>query len=81
MNAAIRGIYSRAVEKGYRVIGIRDGYTGLLNEDMYELSFDDVAEIIPLGEPCLVAPGVSNSIRKKHRQRQQTFAGNMESEP
>ena len=28
MNAAIRGIYSRAVEKGYRVIGIRDGYTG-----------------------------------------------------
>lgn len=53
MNAAIRGIYSRAVEKGYRVIGIRDGYAGLLNEDMFELSFDDVAEIIPLGGTML----------------------------
>lgn len=53
MNPAIRGIYSRATEKGYRVIGIRNGYKGLLREDMFEMTFDDVADIIPLGGTML----------------------------
>ncbi|MGN0266319.1 MAG: ATP-dependent 6-phosphofructokinase [Lachnospiraceae bacterium] len=73
MNAAIRGIYSRAEEKGYRVIGIRDGYEGLLNEDMFELSFDDVAEIIPLGGTMLG----SSRCQKFHQEETQAKAADI----
>ncbi len=56
MNAAIRGVYSRAKELGYRVLGIRDGYAGLLKdteETIFELKFKDVEDIIPLGGTIL----------------------------
>ena len=53
MNAAIRGVYGRAAQLGFKVIGIRDGYTGLLREDMAELKYEDVERIIPMGGTVL----------------------------
>lgn len=53
MNAAIYGIYSRGMERGYRILGIRDGYTGLLKEDIFELRYNDVKEIVSFGGTML----------------------------
>lgn len=53
MNAAIRGAYSRASEYGYRVLGIRDGYTGLLKKDIIELTYKDVEYIVQRGGTIL----------------------------
>lgn len=53
MNAAIRGVFSRAAENGYRVLGIRDGYTGLLAEDIFEMKFCDVETIPSMGGTVL----------------------------
>ena len=53
MNAAVRGVYGRAKEYGWKVLGIRDGYTGLLNEDFFELEFKDVDGITRKGGTVL----------------------------
>ena len=53
MNAAIRGAYSRASEYGYRVLGIRDGYTGLLKKDIIELTYKEVEYIVQRGGTIL----------------------------
>ena len=45
MNAAVRAVTRAAIKKGFRVVGIRRGYNGLLNNDMVELTTRDVAEI------------------------------------
>ena len=34
MNAAVRAVTRAAIKKGFRVVGIRRGYNGLLNNDM-----------------------------------------------
>ena len=36
MNAAVRAVTRAAIKKGFRVVGIRRGYNGLLNNDMIE---------------------------------------------
>ena len=38
MNAAVRAVTRAAIKKGFRVVGIRRGYNGLLNNDMVELT-------------------------------------------
>lgn len=53
MNAAIRGVYGRAKEYGYRVLGIRNGYTGLLFRDIFELCYEDVEHIVRMGGTIL----------------------------
>ncbi|MCH5203927.1 MAG: 6-phosphofructokinase [Oscillospiraceae bacterium] len=49
MNAAVRAVTRTAIYKGFRVIGIRRGYNGLLNRDMFELKVRDVSDIIQRG--------------------------------
>lgn len=49
MNAAVRAVTRAAIKKGFKVIGIRRGYNGLLNGDMVELSARDVSDIIQRG--------------------------------
>ena len=49
MNAAVRAVTRAAIKKGFRVVGIRRGYNGLLNNDMVELTTRDVADIIQRG--------------------------------
>lgn len=49
MNAAVRAVTRTAIAKGFRVIGIRRGYNGLLNGDMIELKARDVSDIIQRG--------------------------------
>lgn len=75
MNAAVRGVYSRAKELGYRVLGIRDGYAGLLKdteETIFELQFKDVEDIIPFGGTIL---GTARCLEFKELEVQQKAAG------
>lgn len=53
MNAAVRAVTRSAISKGYRVLGIRHGYKGLLNGDICELSARDVSGIIQRGGTVL----------------------------
>ena len=49
MNAAVRAVTRTAIDKGFKVIGIRRGYNGLLTGDMVELNARSVSDIIQKG--------------------------------
>ena len=49
MNAAARAVVRTALYEGVKVWGIRGGYHGLLEEDMFEMKSRDVSDIIQRG--------------------------------
>lgn len=53
MNAAIRSVTRSAIARGFRVIGIRRGYQGLLDGDMVELGAREVSDILHRGGTML----------------------------
>lgn len=53
MNAAVRAVTRTALSKGYKVIGIRRGYKGLLKDEYSELTARDVSNIIQRGGTVL----------------------------
>ncbi len=53
MNAAIRAVVRTGCENGMRVLGIRRGYNGLMNGDMYEMNLRSVSDIINRGGTIL----------------------------
>ncbi len=53
MNAAIRSVVRTAIFNGMKVIGIRRGYNGLLNGDMFEMNLRSVSDIIQRGGTIL----------------------------
>lgn len=54
INAAIRGVGKTAIVRyGMQVIGISDGFTGLLNKEYRELSENDLSGILTLGGTIL----------------------------
>jgi phosphofructokinase-like protein len=54
INAAIRGVGKTAIVKfGMQIIGISDGFTGMINKEYFELSEDDLSGILTLGGTIL----------------------------
>ncbi len=53
MNAAIRSVVRSAAARGIEVMGIRDGYLGLIDGDIFELDKLDVSGIIVRGGTIL----------------------------
>ena len=53
MNAAVRAVVRTAIFNGIKVIGIRRGYNGLLNGDMFEMNLRSVSDIIQRGGTIL----------------------------
>ncbi|MGI5888896.1 MAG: ATP-dependent 6-phosphofructokinase [Oscillospiraceae bacterium] len=53
MNAAIRAVVRSAIFNGLRVFGIERGYTGLLNENIYEMNIRSVSSILQRGGTML----------------------------
>lgn len=53
MNAALRAVVRTAIYAGKSVIGIRRGYEGLLESDMFELNVYSVADILQRGGTIL----------------------------
>ena len=46
MNAAVRAVVRAGCENGFRVMGIRRGYNGLMQGDMFEMNLRSVSNII-----------------------------------
>ncbi|MCD6385874.1 6-phosphofructokinase [Candidatus Sumerlaeota bacterium] len=58
INAVIRSVTKTVIEKyGAKVLGIKDGFLGLIKERWRELSYEDVSSILTLGGTIL---GTSN---------------------
>ncbi len=53
MNAAVRAVTRAAIRKGMQVYGIRRGYNGLINGDIFEMNERSVSDIIQRGGTCL----------------------------
>lgn len=53
MNAAIRAVVRTAIYRGRKVMGIRKGYNGLLNEDIIPMEAKDVSDTIQRGGTIL----------------------------
>ncbi|MBI4568187.1 MAG: 6-phosphofructokinase, partial [Planctomycetes bacterium] len=53
LNAVIRAVTRRLLPDGYRVLGIRDGWKGLMERDVYPLTRDSVSGILHLGGTIL----------------------------
>jgi phosphofructokinase-like protein len=54
INAAIRGVGKTAIVKyGMQIMGISDGFTGLINKEYSELTEDDLSGILTLGGTIL----------------------------
>jgi ATP-dependent phosphofructokinase / diphosphate-dependent phosphofructokinase len=54
INAAIRGVGKTAMVKyGMKIIGISDGFTGMINKEFHELSEHDLSGILTLGGTIL----------------------------
>lgn len=53
MNAAIRAVVRTGLARGMRVMGIRRGYTGLIEDDIVEMNLRSVSDIIHRGGTVL----------------------------
>ncbi len=53
MNAAVRAVTRAALNKGLKVFGIRRGYNGLINGDIFEMNARSVSGIIQRGGTVL----------------------------
>lgn len=53
MNAAIRSITRSSIARGIKVMGVRDGFLGLINDDLFEMQRLDVSGIIVRGGTML----------------------------
>ena len=49
MNAAVRAVTRTALHQGVKVWGIRGGYHGMLDEEIFEMQSKDVSDIIQRG--------------------------------
>ncbi|HBU70408.1 MAG TPA: ATP-dependent 6-phosphofructokinase [Elusimicrobia bacterium] len=77
MNPAVRAVVREAILKGYEVMGIRRGFSGLIEDDLLEMHMRTVSGIINRGGTILktkrcaeirTKPGLDKAIRtlKKH---------------
>lgn len=53
MNAAIHAVVKRGTHRGIEVIGVKDGYTGLLDGNFLRMDLNDVEDIIQRGGTIL----------------------------
>ena len=53
MNSAVRAVARAALSKGIQVLGVRRGYTGLINGDVFEMDLRSVSDIIHRGGTVL----------------------------
>jgi 6-phosphofructokinase 1 len=53
MNAAIRAVVRTGLEKGFKVMGIKRGYSGLINGEIEEMDRHSVSDIIQKGGTIL----------------------------
>ena len=55
MNAAIRSVVRTSIYNGVKIMGIKQGYNGLLNGEIEEMNLSSVADIIHRGGTMLLS--------------------------
>lgn len=63
LNAVIRAVFKSAERAGIEVLGIRDGYAGLIRDEIAPLTPKDVSGILPRGGTILGASNRDNPFR------------------
>ena len=53
MNPCIRAVVRTAIFNGLKVVGVRQGYKGLIENDMYDMETRSVSNILSLGGTIL----------------------------
>lgn len=69
MNAAIRAVVRTGLEKGFRVMGIKRGYSGLINGEIEEMNRHSVSDIIQRGGTILRTARSSEFKTEEGRQK------------
>ena len=69
MNACIRAVVRTALNKGYRVMGIRRGYAGLLKSDIIEMHANSVADIIHRGGTTLYSARCDEFLQTEYQDK------------
>ena len=71
LNAVIRAVAKAALGGGLEVVGIEDGYLGLIENRLRVLSNKDVSGILTIGrdDPGLQQQGQPRRLRRAHRRR------------
>ena len=65
MNAAIRAVARTALYNNLRVVGIRRGFAGLINGDIFEMNLRSVKNIIMLGGTSLYSARCPEFIKEE----------------
>lgn len=68
MNAAIRAVVRTAIYNGRNIYGIYEGYHGLIENNMFEMSASDVSNIIQRGGTILRSARSKRFLEKEYRQ-------------
>lgn len=69
MNAAIRAVVRTAIANKVQVKGIRRGYAGLLEEDIYDMGSLSVSDIIQLGGTILYTARCREFKKKEYQEK------------
>lgn len=69
MNAAVRAVVRTAISSGFRVKGIRRGYSGLLEEDIFDMDSRSVADIIQKGGTILYTARCPEMMRPEGQEK------------
>src|ERR671917_236074 len=49
LNAVIRAVTRRSLDRGYEVVGVREGWRGLVDGRFHELGYREISGILPRG--------------------------------
>ena len=64
MNAAVRAVVRMGINRGFSVVGIRRGYSGLLANDMDDMDLRSVSDILQRGGTVRSFPSSATSKRQ-----------------
>ena len=74
LNAVIRAVVRRGLQLGYQVLGIKDGWRGMLKADAEPLTLDSISGILPRGGTIL---GTSRTNPLKKEEDKKTLLANL----
>lgn len=69
MNAAIRGIVRTGVNSGMEIFGVRKGYNGLLNGDLFKMTGKSVSDIVQRGGTTLLTARCQEMMKEDGQKR------------
>jgi 6-phosphofructokinase 1 len=74
LNAVIRAVVRRGDQLGYKVLGVKDGWRGMLKADATPLTLDSISGILPRGGTIL---GTSRTNPLKKEEDKKTLLANL----